>query len=204
VNPLNLNAHSLEIAVLKVRADKLYALYDAARKRAEGSFGPARKAGVRQLTVALPDGREAGTLAIKKGDVRVDWDMPKLLQVIEASTPYEIEEYVDPAWLRDPRIVKVIKEHFADAVSRRVKPARLAELAEEVENTGGELLDLTTGAMVTVAAISRQDPTGEFAWLKNKTDVAAIQALLNDGVLTEDGKVARPAAVEAAAGPVAA
>lgn len=186
---MNLTDHTLKVAVLRARTDRLKAEYEAARADAEQAYKPARQAGIKQLTVALPGNVEAGTLSIYKGAVDVAWDEEKLLQVTGDSTSHEVEDYVYPAALRDDRIVKLIKEHFPEYTGRRVRADRLAELEEEVRETGGRLLNLATGEMVQVATVTRRDPTGRFAYAPSKRDVAAILELLDAGVLTPDGRV---------------
>jgi hypothetical protein len=187
---VNLNDHTLKVAVLRVRADRTAAELAAARQDAERDFATARKAGIRQLTLVLPDGTEAGVLSIYKGPVDVAWDEEKLLQVIDSSTPRDAEDFLVPAALTEDRVVRLVREHFPEFTGRRVKPARLTELEEEVRDTGGKLLDLTTGEMVQVAAVTRREPTGKFAYSPSKKDIAAIQAALDAGVLTAGGTIA--------------
>lgn len=198
---MNLTDHTLKVAVLRVRNDRTSSELAAARAAAERDFATARKAGIKQLTVALPGNIEAGTLVIHKGGVVVAWDDDKLFPVVESSTPHQIRGFLYPEAFTDDRVVKLIRDHFPEYVGRRVSAERLAELTEEVIDTGGKLLDLKTGEMVQVATVTRYDPTGKFTYTPSKKDLAAIGALLDSGVLTPDGRVAEPGEAGASTAP---
>lgn len=187
---MNLQEHTLRVAVLSVRRSLAMTERDTAAAEAQQEYKRARQAGISQLKPRLPGGGDAGTLSIKQGLTVVTFDEAPLLQVVEESTPEHVEEYVDPAALRDKRVLDLLREHLPEFTGRRVTAERRAELAEEVKATGGKLLSLATGAMVQVARVDQQEPTGEFAYTPGKPGTAAILAALKAGTITPDGRIA--------------
>lgn len=187
---MNLAEHTLRVAVLSVRRSQVMAERDAAAAEAQADYKRARQAGISQLKPQLPGGVDAGTLSIKKGLTVVTFDEAALLQVVEESTPEHVEEYVDPAALRDKRVLDLLRDHLPGLTGRRVTADRRSELAEEVKSTGGKLLSLASGAMVQVATVETMEPTGEFAYVPGKPASAAILAALKEGTITPDGRIA--------------
>lgn len=190
---MNLEDHTLKVAVLRVRKDVLGGEYDAARAAAEKAYATARLAGISQLKPRLPDGREAGRVSIEQGATIVTWDEDALLRVVEESTPEHAEDYVTPAALADKRVLDLVREHLPEYIGRRVKTGRKAELDEEVRRTRGTLLSLATGEKVKVATVDTLDPTGKFSYTPGKEGSAAILDLLRSGVITPGGEIAEPA-----------
>lgn len=187
---MNLAEHTLRVAVLSVRRSQVMAERDAAAAEAQQDYKRARQAGISQLKPQLPGGVDAGTLSIKKGLTVVTFDEAALLQVVEESTPEHVEEFIDPAALRDKRVLDLIREHLPELAGRRVTSERRSDLAEEVKSTGGKLLSLASGAMVQVATVETLDPTGEFSYTPGKPAAAAILAALKEGTITPDGRIA--------------
>lgn len=189
---------TLRQAVLRVRKDQVSAQWLAARAEAEHVYATLRRNGTKTLTPVLPGDTEAGTVSIKAGAVHVNWDEPALFELVGETEPRNIEDWVDPAWLRDERVLALLREHLPELVEKRINPARRAELAEACIDADGKLLNTVSGDYVKVADILRADPTGEFAYTPGKKGTRAILQALRDGTVTENGYAA--AAVWAAAG----
>lgn len=187
---MNLQEHVLRVAVLSVRRSQVMGERDAAAAEAQRECKRARQAGISQLRPQIPGGGDAGTLSIKQGLTVVTFDEAALLQVVEESTPEHVEEYVEPAALRDKRVLDLLRDHLPEYTGRRVTATRRGELEEEVKLTRGKLLSLASGAMVQVATVDQQEPTGEFAYTPGKPGTAAILAALKDGTITPDGRIA--------------
>jgi len=186
----DLNALTLRVAVLRIRRDQASDTFNAARAEAERAYAEVRRNGTKGLTPVLPDGTEAGTIAIKAGAVHVNWDEPALFKLVAETEPRNIEDWVDPDVLKDPRVMDLLREVFPEFVGKRINPARRAELAQACTDSDGKLLNTVSGEHVKVAEIVRGDPTGEFSYIPGKKGKAAILAALRDGTITEDGRVA--------------
>jgi hypothetical protein len=192
---------TLRQAVLRVRRDLISAAWSAARVEAERAYAEPRRNGTKALTPRLPDGTEAGTVAIKAGAVHVNWDEPALFGLVRETEPGNIEDWVDPAWLRDERVLNLLREYLPELVEKRINPARRAELAEACIDSDGKLLNTVSGDYAKVADIVRADPTGEFAYTPGRKGTQAILQALRDGTITEDGRVAAVSAAAAGDGP---
>jgi hypothetical protein len=197
---VNLQEHTLRVAILSVLRSQAMDAREAAGKEAQAAYKLARQAGISQLRPQIPGGGDAGTLSIKKGLTVVTFKDDALLEVVVQSTPEHVEDFIDPAALRDRKVLELLREHFPQYAGRRVTAARRADLEEEVKATGGQLLNLKTGAMVDVATVEVLPPTGEFAYTPGKPGTAAILAALKAGTITEDGRVAVPEPGKAEAG----
>jgi hypothetical protein len=190
---MNLNDHTLKVAVLRVRSDRLKADYEAARMAAEAAYKDAAADGTSQLRPRLPDGRTAGRLSIHAGSAEVRFDEPVLLATVEESAPAEAEDYLEPCAVTDSRVLKLVAEHFPGLVGRRVKQSYRADLAAAIEAAGsddGMMINEATGALVKVATVIGREPTGKFSYVPGKQGAAAILALLDAGVLTPSGEIA--------------
>lgn len=187
---MNLAEHALKVAVLRVREDQVKAEHAAARAQAERAYASARLAGISQLKPRLPDGTEAGTVSIVKGETVVFFDEAKLLQVTEESTPEHVEEFAEARALSDKRVLDLLREHLPELVGRRVTAERRAELAEVVLETKGIILNLKTGVKERVATVDTHEATGKFAYTPGKPGTAAILKALADGTVTEHGEAA--------------
>jgi len=187
--------HTLRVAVLRVRKDQVTAKYDAARKLAEGAFAPLRLNGLKSFTPVLPGGTEAGSLSVKGGHTDIVFDEGKLLALVQESEPESVEDYIDPAALRDKRVLDLIREQLPELVGQRVNAERRAELAEACAESDGVLVNTVSGERVKVASVFKVDPSGEFAYTPGKAGTAAILAALAAGTVTEDGEIVpQPAA----------
>jgi hypothetical protein len=194
---VNLQEHTLRVAVLSVLRSQAMDAREAAGREAQAAYRLARQAGISQLKPQLPGGGDAGTLSIKRGATVVTFKDDALLQVVEESTPEHVEDFIDPAALRDKRVQDLIRERFPEYAGRRVTAARRSDLEEEVMATGGKLLSLRSREMVEVATVETLPPTGEFAYTPGKPGTAAILAALKAGTITRDGLVAEPQAGDA-------
>lgn len=186
---------TLRVAVLRIRRDQAADLFAAARAEAQRAYAELRRNGTKTLTPILPDATEAGTVTIKAGAVHVNWDEAAVFALVGECEPRNIEDWVDPACLSDPRVLDLLRKHLPALVVKRINPARRAELAEECIGSDGKLLNTESGDCVKVAEIVRADPTGEFAYIPGKKGKAAILAALRAGAITEDGRVAAGFAV---------
>lgn len=186
---------TLRVAVLRIRMDQLKGLSNAARSDAERAYAGHRAAGNKQVTPVLPGGIEAGTVSIHAGQLNVVVDEAALLALVEESEPANAEDAVDPAAFADRRVLELVSAVFPEYKVRQVNPERRAELVEAAGETGGTLVNKSSGETVRVAEVWRGAPTGAFAYAPGAAGKAAILAALRDGTVTEDGYVV-PAAAE--------
>lgn len=182
-------AHTLRVAVLRVRSDELATELAAARAAAEKAYALHRLAGNKSVTPVLPGGAEAGTLSIERGPVDVHFDEAKLCALVEESAPDQIEPFLPLSVLSLKRVFDLVAEKFPELVENRINPAYRASLAEMCEETDGKLANTATGETVKVADVSRHDPTGKFSYTPGKKGTAAVLAALKAGTVTEHGEV---------------
>lgn len=182
-------AHTLRVAVLRVRSDELGLELAAARAAAEKAYALHRLAGNKSVTPVLPGGLEAGTLSIERGVVVVHFDEVKFRALVDESAPDQVEEYLPPSVLTDKRVFDLIKKEFPELVEQRINPAYRTALAETCEETDGWVASTVSGEKVKVAEVSRHDPTGKFSYVPGKKGTAAVLAALKAGTVTEHGDI---------------
>lgn len=187
---------ALRVAVLRVLADAINDQNKASRADAEAEFAALRNdSGVKSLTVALPDGTEIGTIAIKAGKQQVDYDDTAVLAFARQSAPTEITEVVDPSVLDDPKVRAFIREHKPDAITTGVTEAFKRSLKPDAD---GCVINRETGELVKVAEVTAGRPTGAFAYTPSKDARERVVAAWQAGEL---GGIGGPLAAPIAADP---
>ncbi|WP_067470096.1 hypothetical protein [Actinomadura macra] len=152
-----------QAVLAKVRSERATAEYKDAREHAENALAKAyTEEGVEKLAVVLPGVGKVAAVTVKQGPVSVDVDEAALLATVETHQPDEVEEIVDQQALADPEVLAWLREQRPDLVTRRVRPVWRAALLKEAEKNGGRILVKKTGEEVTVATVTRSDPTGAF------------------------------------------
>lgn len=225
--PEEMHHLALRVAVAGVRKDDADQAYIAARKAAEPRFAIARKLGLPQQVVMLPGNVEAGKLALKAGATTVTVNEDKLLALVAAGTPSEIEDYITGEAERDPRVagllaehcpdlvelrpkpgalederaVKILTEHAPDLVNVRINPAERERLQDYLEKHEGAVPDPSTGEPVQVAKVTHHDPKGDFHWHDKTKYIGRVREALESGrlVITANGDVAETVAGEVVA-----
>lgn len=177
--------HALRVAALRVLSDAITTEARNVRAEAEAEFARLRTdAGVKSLTVALPDGTEIGTVAIKTGAREVSWDEDAVRAFAADVAPTEITETVDPAVLEDPTVLQFLREHKPDAFTTTVRPGWLKTLKPDDD---GCVVNPATGELVKVAEVTTAAPTGKFAYTPTKEAAARVVAAWQAGELGEIG-----------------
>ena len=78
--------------------------------------------------------------------------------------PGAIEEYIDPSALGSADVIAAVRDKAPSAVRERVRPGTADELLKEIVKSGGWLVDKETSEKVKVAEVTRNLPTGAFAF----------------------------------------
>lgn len=188
----DLNREGLRVAIAGLRQDDRSAAWKAARTAAEQIFAVARRHGTPQHRVTLGDGTELGLVSIEKGATHYAVNEGELLLLIAMTEPSQLEDYVDPSALTNPRIIEALAEHVPQVVKRRIRPARRAELLAELEDQRGHVLNQKTGELVEVAAVTDHEATGKFSYSPDRKKAAALRAALDAGLITEEGEIVTP------------
>jgi hypothetical protein len=193
----------LRAAIQEAMVKEAAANAASARATAQQVFKPARNHGSTQVELTLADGTKVGLISIKKGGTTTDVDEDLLYLVAAANEPADLEDYVTPAALTDPRALKLLAEYAPDLVGRRIK-ADAAELyAREIDDNGGKVLDRSgilgpPGERVKVAGITHHDASGEFSIRPTSKGYQQIREALDAGRLSLDGSYPEPAPPEPA------
>jgi hypothetical protein len=186
---------ALSLAVLDDRADHAKERYGEARRSAEEVFAVARRYRIPQVEAALPDGTKLGLISIKQGTTVVIGDENALMLLVATTTPAEIEDFVVPGALTDQRVLDVLRREVPDVVHRRIRPAYRQQLQAEMEERDGHVANPKTGELEQVGKVTRYQPTGEFAYRKDRKKIQALRDAIAAGVISETGEVlALPAA----------
>lgn len=196
------DAHALRIAVLEARVAKAEAECQAARLDAWPSFAAVRNSNKPQQIASI-GGRKLALLTIFAGtpDIRVDENLMML-----CVRPHELETFALPGALDDPRVVKLLDEHFPEYVQRRIRPAVRAELDKELKKHDGKVENRNDGEWEQVATITPRRANGRFQCKLEDGAAEVIAEAIDAGLITADGEVPAPspAGPEATPGPVAA
>jgi len=177
--------HALRVAALRVLSDAINNEARNVRADAETEFARLRTdAGVKSLTVTLPDGTEIGTVAIKTGAREVAWDDAAVRAFAAEVSPTEVVETVNPSVLDDPTVRQFLREHKPDAFTTSVRPAFLKSLKPDDD---GKVVNPATGELVKVAEVTTAAPTGKFAYTPTKDAAARVVAAWQAGELGEIG-----------------
>ena len=180
---------ALSLAVLEDRADQAKAKYAEARRAAEEVFAVARRYGTKQVGAALPDGTEFGLISIKQGASAVHADEDELLFLVATTMPGELEDYVEPGALSHERVLDVLRQHAPEFVKRRIRRPYRAQLQSEMEERDGWVASQKTGDLVQVATVTHYDPSGEFAYKKDRKKIAALREAIAAGQVSETGEL---------------
>lgn len=176
---------ALRVAALRVLSDAINQEARESRAAAETEFAKLRNtAGVKSLTVSLPDGTEIGTVAIKTGAREVVFDDAAVREFASEVAPTEITETVDPSALEDPKVLEFLREHKPEAFTTSVRPAFLKSLKPDDD---GCVVNTSTGELVKVAEVTTNAPTGKFAYTPTKDAAARVVAAWRAGELGEIG-----------------
>jgi hypothetical protein len=158
-----LRDHALRVGVLKVIADESARLYKGARADAEQAFAPARADGQSQQKVMLPDGDEVGLISISAGGRQVDVTGAALEKWCDEHLPGAFEEYAD--MITDAEVLDVLRAVFPDLVKRRIRHATRTALLQEIEESGGYLVDIPGGGIKEkVGEVTDLRPSGAFSF----------------------------------------
>jgi hypothetical protein len=160
---MNGREHAIHVALLEAIVKTAEAELEKARRAAEPVFAAIRADGGKQQAVMLSDGTEIGLIAIKSGTVTVTAPEHKLLAWVREHSPDDIEEFLDPAAVRDAEVIDMIRACFPDAVCERIRPSARAALDKEMTESGGFLADKETGEIDLLGTVETSKPTGAFA-----------------------------------------
>jgi hypothetical protein len=187
-------SHPARVAALRVLKDRVTAEYDAARVDAESHFKAlATDMGVKSLEARMPSGEPAGTVAIKGARRKITWSGTALVDLVERAAPQELIEEIDPDALQDAALLELLKEARPDLIRKRVQPAYLKKVSEQVSDDG-TLADQSTGEVVKVADISHTPVTGEFSYTPSARAEEAVLEAWHRGELAGVGESLVPAA----------
>lgn len=195
---------ALSLAVLEDRADQAKARYAQARAAAEEMFAIARRYGTKQVGASLPDGTEFGLISIKKGASVVHADENELLFLVATTTPAELEDYVEPGALSHERVLNLLREHAPEFVKRRIRRPYRQQLQDEMTERDGWVINQKTGDLVQVATVTHYDPTGDFAYKKDRKKIAALREAVAAGQISDTGELLALPAPEGTEGGAAA
>lgn len=186
--PDDLRRISLQIGIFAARAAQIKDDYDAVRRAAEEKFAEARRRGITQVELILPDGTKAGLLSIKRGaDVwTVDEDM--LTVVAAGNDARDFEDVVDPKALRDDRVKALLAEHCPDLVTSQLTAEARARYKRQWEDTGGYVIDGTIGERVKVATVEHLPASGEFSYRPVDRARHLLQDAIAAGQINEYGE----------------
>ena len=193
-----LRRHALMVAVRDARQKEAAANLAAVRGAAELVFAPVRNHGTTQQEVRLADGTKVGLISIDKGADSTDTDEDALFLVAAGNEPADLEDFVQPAALTDPRVLALLSERLPELVGRRIKHDAAALYAKEIEDNRGMVLDRSgmlgpAGERVRVATITTHDATGKFSFRPTTKGLQQVREALDAGLLTEDGEYVTPA-----------
>jgi hypothetical protein len=167
---LTLRQHALRVAALDALVEAAKKEYNSARADAQEAFKGARADGQSQQRVLLPSGEDIGLISIKDGTVSSDVTEVILKAWCREHLPGAIEEFIDPACLSSADVIAAVKAAVPGAVRQRVRPGTADELVKEIVKSGGWLVDKETSEKVRVAEVTKNDPTGAFAFAGGGSD----------------------------------
>jgi AAA domain/UvrD-like helicase C-terminal domain len=193
-----LHRNALRVAIHEARQGEAAANLSAVRAIAEPGFAAVRNHGTTQQEVTLADGAKVGLISIYKGGTSTGTDEDLLFMIAAGNEPADLEDFVQPAALSDPRVLALLSAHLPALVSRRIKREAAALYAREIEDNGGKVLDRSgvlgpAGERVKVATITHHDATGKFSYRSTAKGAQLIREALDAGLLTEDGEFTVPA-----------
>lgn len=174
---------ALRTAVHEAFSEMTGTEYKRVRREAEATLRDARRDGITQVEVLLPDGTPIGKVSIKAGATAETVDEDALLQWASEHDPGTVEDWADPSALRDVAVVALLKKHFPGWVKPRVRPAAREAWLKEAGAAGGWLMDEETGEKARVVTSETLPATGAFAFTGGKADQrrAAIMAAIREG-----------------------
>jgi len=182
---------ALEVAIRAARKDEAYKAYQAVRASAEALFAQARNRGVPQVELRLPDGTKLGLISIRKGAEIWHVDEDTLAAVAAGNDPADFEDVIDPAALRQSRVIDLIAAHYPELVTARIMPAARARYQREWEENGGKITDQNIGERVQVAEVEHMPATGEFAYRPASKAATLIEEAIDAGLISEWGEINR-------------
>lgn len=180
---------ALSLAVLEDRADQAKARYTEARTAAEQAFAIARRYGTKQVGATLPDGTEFGLISIEKGASIVHADENELLFLAATTMPGELEDYAEPGALSNERVLDLLRQHLPEFVKRRIRRPYRQQLQAEMEERDGWVVNQKTGDLVQVATVTHFDPSGKFAYRKDRKKIPALRDAVAAGQVSETGEL---------------
>ena len=193
--------HGLRVALQEALLEEAKGNLASVRGAAELAFRPVRNHGTTQQEILLADGTKVGLISITKGAASTDVDEDMLFMVAARNEPADLEDYVEPAALTDPRVLALLSAHLPGLVSRRIKAAAMALYEKEIEENGGEVLDRygaagPAGERVKVATITHHEATGRFSYRPASKGAQLVREAFEAGALTLDGEYVTAAAEE--------
>lgn len=159
--------------------------YKQLQAREETVLAEVRRRGIPSLEIRLPGGEKAAVIPIQQGQVTWEWDTDQLEITAAGNDPRDFEDYVEPrAWI-DPRVIRLIGEHYPDLVGRQLRPAISANYKKEAEEHDGQIVDRLTGELVTIGTPTRYEPTGKFSVRFAPKGRQLLRDALDSGALNE-------------------
>ena len=185
--------HALRYALMATRAAEVADQTTAVRRMAEHAFAEARNRGITQQEVLLPDGTKAGLISITRGQTVWTVDEDLLQAIIAGNDPSDFEDVLTANAANDPRVIRLVAEHFPDLIDRRVRLSARALYQKELEENGGKVTDRMIGERVQVGTAEHKPATGAFTYRPVPKARTLLQEAVDAGLLTEDGEWQAPA-----------
>ncbi len=162
--------HALRVAALDALVELAKKELATARAAAQEAFRGVRADGQSQQRVLLPSGEDIGLISIKDGTTSCDITEGKLKAWCREHLPAAVEEFIDPSALGSADVIAAVKAKVPGVIRERVRPGTAEELLKEIVKSGGWLVDRETSEKVKVAEVTRNLPTGAFAFAGGGSD----------------------------------
>lgn len=162
--------------------------YKSIQADAQVTYREIRRRGTPQQEISLPDGTKAALVSIEQGGTTVTVDEDMLQAVAAGNNPRDFEDYVEVIAFSDPRVIRLIAEHYPALVGRRIRPAARADYLKEIGENAGRVIDRVTGERVQVAEVTRHEPTGKYSVRWTAKGRIALQEALDAGTLNDRGE----------------
>jgi len=188
-------ALAVRLLVLDQKARKAKAEYAYACQVAYPVFARLRNADIPQVAPDLGQGR-AALFSLLAGAKTIVVDEDELLLLYAVNSPSDLEEFVDPATLKDDRVIKLLKEHLPELVQVRIKGTVRAQINEQIDKRDGWVPTPGTGELVKIAEVTRHQATGTFQLRSDPRADAMISAAIEAGRITDDGALIAPGSEE--------
>jgi hypothetical protein len=154
--------HALRVALAAALGEIAAKAEKKARAGGAPAFAAHRIDGSDNTKVLLPDGTQVGLLLVRAGATEAMFAEGDLLAWVQANSPDDAEDYVDPAAWGNADIVELVRAVFPEVVKTRVRDSARKKLVKEMTDSGGWLADRKSGEIkgTQIAAVTEHDPTG--------------------------------------------